>query len=63
MSKELDRLTKKAEAYKKQERARHKERYQYARSLGFSSAMALQLQGSSKEKILRLSKELKSKLP
>jgi len=59
MSKELDELTRKAIEYKKQERARHKERYQYARSLGLSSALAVQLLGSSKEKILRVSKELK----
>ena len=60
MSKEFDELTKKASKYKEQEKARHKERYQYARSLGFPSAIAVQLQGSSKENILRLSKELKT---
>lgn len=63
MSKELDALTRKATAYKKQERARHKERYQYARSLGFPSAFAVYLQGWSKERIIRLSKEFKTKLP
>ena len=59
MSKEFDELKAKAEQDEKVERDRERERYQYARSLGFPYAMARRLHKSSKEKILRLSKELK----
>lgn len=58
MSKEFDKLKRQAEQDKATERARHKEAYQYARSLGFPYAIARRLQGSSKARILRLSKEL-----
>ena len=59
MSQEFDDLKKAAEQDEKQAKARRKEGYDYARSLGFSGAMAVRLQGSNKERILRLSKELK----
>jgi len=58
MSKEFDDLKKQASQDTATEKARHKERYQYARGLGFSTAMARRLVSSSKERILRLSKEL-----
>ena len=59
MSQEFDDLKKAAERGEKKNLVTRKERYQYARSLGFPFAMARWLQGSSKERILRLSKELK----
>jgi len=59
MSKELDELKRRAEQDEKNNQARHKERYQYARSLGVPAIIARHLEGSSKEKILRISKDLK----
>lgn len=58
MSKEFDKLKQQAEQDKKTTQARRTEAYRYARSLGFPFAMARRLMGSSKEKILRLSREL-----
>ena len=58
MSKEFDELQRAANKTEKGIQARKRERYQYARSLGFSGILARQLVGASKEKILRLSKEL-----
>lgn len=58
MSKEFEELQRLAEEDGKKDRARLKDSYQYARSLGFSAHMARRLVGSSKERILRLSKEL-----
>lgn len=58
MSKEFEQLKKDAKNNEARIQARKQERYRYARSLGFSSAMARKLQGSSKERIDRLSKEL-----
>ena len=60
MSKEFEELKAKAEASKQRAKDRAKDGYHYARSLGFPVFMAMQLQSASKEKILRLSKELKS---
>ena len=59
MSEELEKLKRQVVKVKEAEKRRHKERYKYAKSLGFSAAMAARLQRSGKEKILRLSKELK----
>ncbi len=59
MSKEFDELKRLAEHDRTTQATRLKERYQYAKSLGFPVFMAMRLQGSSKERILRLSKELK----
>lgn len=58
MSKEFDDLKKAAEQDEVRARTRRQESYRYARSLGFSWAMARRLMGSNKERILRLSKEL-----
>ena len=58
MSKEFDELKRLAEEDESKIRARKKERYSYARSLGFSGVMARRLMGHSREKILELSKEL-----
>ncbi len=58
MSKEFEELKKAASKTEKGIQSRKKERYQYARSLGFSAILARQLTGSSIERILRLSKEL-----
>ena len=59
MSKEFDKLRRQAKQDRKVALARRKEAYQYARSLGFPFEMARRLMGSSKERILCLSKELK----
>ena len=59
MSKEFDRIKAQAEAQVARDKVTRKERYDYARSLGFSGAMAVRLLGKTKEKILELSKELK----
>lgn len=58
MSKEFDDLKKATIERQKKMKTRQTELYQYARSLGFPSAMAQQLRCTSKDKILRLSKEL-----
>ena len=58
MSKEFEELKAKAAAHKQAIRESARDHYQYARSLGFDSYMAMQLQHANKEKILRLSKEL-----
>jgi len=58
MSKEFDELKRLAGEDEEKIRARKKERYNYARSLGFPGAMARRLMGHSKEKIQQLSKEL-----
>ncbi len=58
MSKEFDELKKLAEDDKVKQSTRFKDRYHYARSLGFPVFMAMRLQGSSEKRILRLSKEL-----
>jgi len=60
MSKEFEALQKLAEHDRVKEKTRQREAYRYARSLGFPYAMARRLQGYKKEKILELSKELKS---
>ena len=54
MSKEFEALKK----FEEDEKAKHREAYHYARSLGFSARMAQRLANSSKERIQRLSKEL-----
>ncbi len=58
MSKEFDELKRVAKEDEAKSKARRQEAYQYAKSLGFDFAMARRLMGSSKERILRLSKEL-----
>lgn len=59
MSKEFDKLKKAIVKTNKGIAGRHRERYQYARSLGFSGAEARHLASNSIAKILSLSKELK----
>ena len=58
MSKELDELHRLVKQDRKAEIARHKERYHYARSLGFSAELARRLQRSGKARIERLAQEL-----
>ncbi len=59
MSKEFEELQAKAKASREAAKRRTHEGYHYAKSLGFDTFMAMQLQSSSKERILRLSKEIK----
>lgn len=58
MSKEFDELKRLASQDEAKIKARKKERYNLARSLGFSAAMSRRVMGFSKEKIEKLSKEL-----
>ena len=58
MSKEFEKLKRKAQQDAKKANTKRMESYTYARSLGFPYAMARRLMGSNRERILRLSKEL-----
>ena len=60
MSKEFEKLKKQVEVDKEMVKARHKERYQYALSLGFPSKMAKFVKAFSIERIHHLSKELEN---
>lgn len=58
MSKEFEKLIQQGKHDESIVKVRKRERYQYARSLGFPFDMARRLVGSSKERIDRLAKEL-----